>query len=122
MQIDWDKLVVAKDISGAQYIGDIVSETNFTVVMRNVRQLETATNPQIDQRTGAVMGFSKSMALMPVDMFDGPMPELTISVASLYFPGKNKEAKRQVQNLVDTAERNEVMARTSLVLPGGAQS
>ena len=117
---DFNRTVVVTASHGEKYLGFIpmdVTESpqvyveklamNRTpIVLENVRILMGQMTARQDAK-GSVIGVQTFIALMPIDVFSGPVGKFHTLVSSWYFPSENPETRKKIERLIDAAEKNE---------------
>lgn len=119
--IDWERLVVVTAVHGERCLGWVPQEPNLDpkkyleergqaglpIKLQDVRNLVSQTTPSVDTR-GNIVGLSKMLMLLPIDLFNGPLRELHVIPSSWYFPGDNSDdCKKQVVDLIEQAVETE---------------
>lgn len=118
--INWERLVVVTAIHGEKYLGWVPSEIEDPkkyldehgwetrpVVLTDVRNLIGQASPNVSPQ-GKLLGFSKVMLLMPLDLLDGPIARYHILPSAWYFPGEHgDDCKKHVEELLHQAVENE---------------
>lgn len=130
---DFNRAVIVTASHGEKYLGFVSKEcqnpkqyidnlalSKEPIELEDVRILMGQMTAKQDSK-GSVTGVQTFIALMPIDMFTGPLGKFHTLVSSWYFPYENPETRKKIERLIDAAEKNEQMNRTQeagLHLPG----
>lgn len=121
--IDWQRLVVVSSMHGERYLGSVSwtvsdpkkyleerGQAGLPIRLHDVRNLLGQVSPRVDAE-GKLAGFSRMMVLLPLEMINGPLPELYVIPSSWYFPGENgDECKKLVTKMIEEAAEAEIRA------------
>ena len=94
----------------AAYIAKCV-EDNIPIVLNEVRLFVTQVSPEMSRETGQILGVKTFAALMPVDVFSGPMETLHVRPSSWYFASEVPSLKKKLDMLLDAAVKNEAVSQ-----------
>jgi hypothetical protein len=97
------------DIGYQRYM-QVVAQQRHSVSIQHARNLVGSKDVRTDAQ-GRFMGVASMMALMPIDMFPGPMEEYQVIPSSWYFPGSMEQSKKLMENLIKAAEASEMRSR-----------
>lgn len=127
---NWDRMIVVTAVHGERVHGwlreDLSPEAikDFDMYMQvccanrtpvsilNARNLVGQKDVRVDPR-GNIAAIVPMMALMPIDMFIGPMEEYFVVPSSWYFPGRTEKSKEIMDRLLRAAEDVEVRNRAA---------
>lgn len=118
----WDRMVVITAIHGEKLQGLVPKGTDAKSYMKSCTEaggpmrLEHVRNfvSQMQAQRGpggTVAGLARLNVLMTIDLFPGPVPTYYLVPSSWYFPGDDKDCKKDMQALIDNAEQNEMANR-----------
>ena len=103
----------------AAYVESMISK-DLPVEVSNARAL--ITQAQASQaRDGTVQGIRTFMALLPIDMFSGPVKKFYVAPSAWYFPSDSPETRKKIEDLFEAAKNNEIANRAQdagLKVPG----
>jgi hypothetical protein len=118
--IDFPRMVIVTASHGEKYLGFAPktcqnpntyigerAQNREPIELHDVRILMGQMTARQDAK-GSVTGVQTFIALMPIDMFDGPVPVFHTLVSSWYFPSENVESQRKITQLIGAAEKNEM--------------
>jgi hypothetical protein len=128
--VNFEKMVVVTAPTGEKYLGWLPKDVTFlqmdaaaaegrTVTLKDVRHLLVQRMPDVGP-DGQVRSMRSFMALLPVDMFPGPAPEMKVKPCTWYAPSGSNKVKKDIIDLIEAAEANELAnkaAEANLVLP-----
>ena len=101
------------------YVADCAQKQN-PIELYQVRRFHAQSNAEVTP-SGKMMGVKTFAALLPIDLFSGPMSTYYVLPAAWYFPFESPEATRKIEQLIDVAERNEQANRAAeagIIVPG----
>jgi hypothetical protein len=125
---NWDRMIVVTALHGERIHGWLPEhhgehgEFNYQqdmqaaarqhepVSIQHARNLVGSKDVKTDAQ-GRFLGVASMMALMPIDMFPGPMEEYQVIPSSWYFPGSMERSKKLMENLIKAAEASEMRSR-----------
>lgn len=127
--INWPNLVVVAATHGEKFLGWVPNDVGdpkryleergragLPIRLQDVRNLVGQATPSVS-RQGDIVGISKMLVLMPIDMLNGPLPAHNVIPSSWYFPTENgDECKKLVEDLLKQAVETE--ARLSAAAAG----
>ena len=118
--MDIKNLIIAADQGGNKFIGTYYTWEEDTLCMHDARSFIAQKQPKVDPRTGQVT-ISQFTAILPIDMFSGPVPVLHINPSSWYHLKDSPDLFAKFKMLLDNAEKNEQAMRAQeagIILPG----
>jgi hypothetical protein len=128
-EINWERLVVVTAVHGEKYLGWLACEdidpkkyleehgqAGSPITLQDARNLVSQAQSNVDHQ-GNVLGVSRFLLLMPIDVLNGPLPSLQVIPSSWYFPGENgDDCKKKIGSLLSQAVEQE--ARLSAAAAG----
>ena len=127
---NWDRMIVVAATHGERIHGwlrkdvDTRVTESFDMYMQaccanrtpvpimNARNLVGQKDVRVDPQ-GNFLGIVPMLALMPVDMFMGPIEEYHVIPSSWYFPGRIEGARKIMDKLLEVTEANELRSRAA---------
>lgn len=131
--INWSRLAVVTAIHGEKFVGWIPEEAGDPkkyldehglagkpIELQDVRLLVGQATPSIDQR-GNIVGISKMLLMMPIDVMNGPMTLMHIIPSVWYLVPENEAIQKKIEDLLNNSVETEARlsaADAGLHLPG----
>lgn len=117
--VNWERIVVVAAVHGEKFIGWVPEDVGdpkkylekhgaerTPITLQDVRNLVGQASPNLDAN-GNILGVSKLLLLMPIDMFNGPLFNHHVVPSSWYFPAENEKCKRKIEELLHHAVETE---------------
>jgi hypothetical protein len=87
-----------------QYLKEELQKTGGWIQLRDVWELVTVRQHQVDKATGRIEAEHRMHLLMPIDMVAGPMKVFNVQVATWYDVGADPVSRERVNYLKKQAE------------------
>lgn len=122
-ELAFEKIVIVASMHGEKFFGTLPDHVedpdkyfseainqNKPVIIENVRIMLSQCGA-VTRADGSMGGIQTTVALIPIDLADGPMEKIHVRPSSWYFPSEVLNIRESVTRLLKQAEDGELRNR-----------